>query len=1192
MSDKNYSTPILRGFTIKGHVSEDIANSEASLRRAQDLQEEDDGTSIELPYYPPTKPDPTKPDDPNNDNGGGSGGDDDGNEPDPGGGNEPDPGEGGNEPDPGAGGTSPNGKLTVKILDRKDNPDKYCDGKDWPIKLEVVSTVSPIIKIVTVMKIRPKNKKMEEHPLETYNITDGSLKKVIESNITYAQLKEWGSGIGSFNQLVVRAYNQEGDYATETDFVYIEECKDGGEDPGGEDPGGGENDGKLKVNISPKNTEPCYGEDIIVSGVAEGPYTLKQITMLINGSIVDNILITEDIKEKSYSFRYPPTSHEIGESFSIEVKAFDTQGSEASDNMTVKIKDCNEDPDKARDCLLFDTLHVEYYDTQAHDLMKIDIPSDWLPYQIDNNNGAIVTFGWGINGTVTAWYTGGGNATGYGFQLSSIGINYLDHYNEHKTSWAISIADKSGNVTRENLMLGDPAEKDNSRWINQIESYGNYTNSPGIGRIGDYVSFAFSNEWNTGACAIPDKTEIDPEQDPITPPDPTNPPVEDYDPTKNPVRDCLLLDKIVFQYYSDVSKDMQTNIVPLSWLVTQELTIQTKSGEVKLVAGWSDYYKGVSLLIRNSTGINNILLTGVGVIFKDYYDNSQTAWAIDINFKTAGAKHPEWMSGGPKTISGLPWVAEVDAGNYENAPMIGKKGDFIVSKHIDLFSNNVCSIDPIHNSDPETGVGLPSELIVNVPSLNPTVIEQCNNDDLTIGGYASMFPSVSRITAMYRGEQVFSTESTTSKKDYSFTIPSTKFSSPVEVGSARADIIFLIDRTGSMQGAIRNVATNIDKLVNRLTQDNINFRLGCIQYGDIYEGQPITQIGMTSNMENFRSMLQSINANGGGDINESGLESIMDPNTGALTYSFRPGSSIHFVLLTDAPVHDSAGDGKSLYSIDQTITQLKNRNIKTHVIGLTTSEVKGQLSRISTATGGQYVDINGDYGTQLTGISAEIADDAEELNSGQLLITATGSTGQILTRAIQINVRDCTVPSPSTPEEESIKNSYDLLFRLKWGVPTIDGDYDMDFHAFINKDPSKHLMFSSPKDRTYGYPMYTDGTSSMYLNFDYTKHPKGDSAAFDRDVEIITVDGFEGQLLTLFVHKYAGPAFTYMDRNAQVEIVDAATKAVLQTIVLTPSDFGINMGVIVCDIALKNAGQTRLTDITIRKESRGSITPV
>jgi hypothetical protein len=886
-----YSTPILKGFTIKSYVQTDAADSEASMRRAADLEAgQSDGSVTDPPYYPPSS------------GGGGSG---------TGGGSSGDGGTGGSG---GSGGNSGG--------------------------------------------------------------SGGS----------------GGSGSG-------------GSGGT-----------GGSSGSGGSGGSGGNSSGSsLQVTITPKPPQVCHGSDLVVTGTVDGPYPIQKAVVLINGSEKDSKTYSTSGSstsgfEVSFNFSLPTTDYAIGDSFVVEVKAFDTQGYQASDSFVVTVKDCSLNNPPVRNCLLFDSLHIEYYSPIVQDLMKFDIPASWLPYEVDNGNGAKVVFGWGDNNGIVAWYKDGDNTTGYGFQLSSIGINYLDEYNQPKTTWASTILDQSSGNHNTNLMLGDPAAKNNT-WIDEIKNNANYTHSPSLGQKGDWISFGFDDTWNTKQCAI-NKQILDPKKDAVPADDPTSPPVDPYDPSKNPVRNCLKLDGIMFQYYSDVKNELQTVIVPLSWLVTQEIQIPTKAGNVTVLAGWSDYFKGVSLYIKDATGSNNLQITGIGVSFRDFYDNLKTAWSTNISFKTSGVKNVNWMIGGPKNLGDLPWVAEVASGNYSNAPCIGRKGDFVISKHYEIFSTQVCPVDPSHNSDPVTGLHADPVLKVIQPSDSLTSITQCNNASLTVSGYAEILPKVANIKITYRGNEVYNRDGTDFHEDFNVTLPPETFSGGSSGGTTytggKADIVFVIDYTGSMKGPISNVSSNLDKFITRLTNDAVDYRLGLVLFGDVVYGPPLVKFPYTNDQTAFRQRLDNIQAQGGGDTPESALEGIKDPANGALSFDFRSDAAKYIILLTDAPVHSKA-DGMSPYAISDIAFEIKDKGIKVTVISHTNpySPEYQQLSTFTNVTGGQYLDINGDYGSGLSVVADSIADDSFKLLSGPLVITATDVNGTTISKTFDVNVVKC-----------------------------------------------------------------------------------------------------------------------------------------------------------------------------------------
>ncbi|WP_147535413.1 flagellin [Bacillus marasmi] len=214
---------------------------------------------------------------------------------------------------------------------------------------------------------------------------------------------------------------------------------------------------------------------------------------------------------------------------------------------------------------------------------------------------------------------------------------------------------------------------------------------------------------------------------------------------------------------------------------------------------------------------------------------------------------------------------------------------------------------------------------------------------------------------------------------------------PVTV-PGKSDIIFIIDNTGSMGSPIANVKNNIESFVNKMKDEGVDVRLGLVTYGDISpseNGEWVEKKDFVTDVEVFKTYIGSVPAIGGGDTEESGLEGIADPTNGALSFSFREDATKQFILVTDAPVHDNAtdgdgGDGQSSYDIDDVANLLKTNNIKLHVVSSTASGIATQLDRLTTPTGGTYMDIYGDFSSQLSSLASSIIVDSgnkEELEN-------------------------------------------------------------------------------------------------------------------------------------------------------------------------------------------------------------------
>lgn len=105
----------------------------------------------------------------------------------------------------------------------------------------------------------------------------------------------------------------------------------------------------------------------------------------------------------------------------------------------------------------------------------------------------------------------------------------------------------------------------------------------------------------------------------------------------------------------------------------------------------------------------------------------------------------------------------------------------------------------------------------------------------------------------------------------------------------KAELVFVIDSTGSMSGAIKNVKTGITSFVNSLETQGVNLRIGIVEYRDIEEdGMDSTiihelnhSLWMNSTSE-MVEVLNGISAGGGGDDPETvidGLGYLVDGET-------------------------------------------------------------------------------------------------------------------------------------------------------------------------------------------------------------------------------------------------------------------------------------------------------------------------
>ncbi len=124
---------------------------------------------------------------------------------------------------------------------------------------------------------------------------------------------------------------------------------------------------------------------------------------------------------------------------------------------------------------------------------------------------------------------------------------------------------------------------------------------------------------------------------------------------------------------------------------------------------------------------------------------------------------------------------------------------------------------------------------------------------------------------------------------------------PLVSAPPEADIVFVLDVTGSMQNQINGLKDGIVTFANALRAAKVDARFGCLAFRDLTQGEP-SQIlkfkgaQFTDDAVAFSNEVARLNARGGGDDPETSLEAIIE----AAGYDFRKGATRSLVLITDA----------------------------------------------------------------------------------------------------------------------------------------------------------------------------------------------------------------------------------------------------------------------------------------------------
>ena len=190
----------------------------------------------------------------------------------------------------------------------------------------------------------------------------------------------------------------------------------------------------------------------------------------------------------------------------------------------------------------------------------------------------------------------------------------------------------------------------------------------------------------------------------------------------------------------------------------------------------------------------------------------------------------------------------------------------------------------------------------------------------------------------------------------------------------KAELVFVIDSTGSMSGAIKNVKTGITSFVNSLETQGVNLRIGIVEYRDIEEdGMDSTiihelnhSLWMNSTSE-MVGVLGGIAADGGGDIPESvidGLGYLVDGETipwSSDSYKFA-------VVLTDSGYKIANRHGFN--SLQEVADALLAAGINTSVV--TEESEFSTYEELYTTTGGTRANIYSDFSTVLADLANQI----------------------------------------------------------------------------------------------------------------------------------------------------------------------------------------------------------------------------
>lgn len=208
-----------------------------------------------------------------------------------------------------------------------------------------------------------------------------------------------------------------------------------------------------------------------------------------------------------------------------------------------------------------------------------------------------------------------------------------------------------------------------------------------------------------------------------------------------------------------------------------------------------------------------------------------------------------------------------------------------------------------------------------------------------------------------------------------------------------ADIVFIIDTTGSMSGYLTTMTAKAQAFGDTLAASDINYRIGYITFGDDIRKGSNQRLAPTSDIAAFKSAVGALTAFGGADGQENQIDAIDYARAGTRETTSNPAGSFQndmgflyrdaaariFILITDIDYHypgESSSDVLGYYpggvsnTVSQEITKLNRSGIICYVVA--PNSYSDQYTNLAVDTGGSLFDSTVDFAGILDTIGTAI----------------------------------------------------------------------------------------------------------------------------------------------------------------------------------------------------------------------------
>ena len=262
-------------------------------------------------------------------------------------------------------------------------------------------------------------------------------------------------------------------------------------------------------------------------------------------------------------------------------------------------------------------------------------------------------------------------------------------------------------------------------------------------------------------------------------------------------------------------------------------------------------------------------------------------------------------------------------------------------------------------------------------SIDESLLENVDADELCIAYYNENSNSLEFVESIYNYEKN-TLSATVNHYSIYFIVDISKYIQTLMVNytsdivmKGKADIVFLIDTTGSMGNTISQVKNSIKTFADELEENEVDVRLGLVEYKDIYEDAKNSTkcYGWYDDVEQFRNQLSMLKATGGGDAPETVVDAL---NVMLLNLQFRNEVSKYAVVVTDATYKNGTVNDNNT-TLNDIADELKKKDIATTVI--TKNNIAEDYSCLVYKTGGKVCNIDSNFSDSLKNIVTEIVED-------------------------------------------------------------------------------------------------------------------------------------------------------------------------------------------------------------------------